>query len=77
MDNHSFVILCGVVATARLRHPQDGLFTGEIDAVDTVNNTYRIEFDNPRLGIQTVPDIEVMVSAGCLLYCVCKMYSVT
>ena len=39
------------------------MFTGEIEAVDTVNNAYRVEFENPRLGIQTVADIEVMVSA--------------
>ena len=35
--------------TARLRKPQDGLFTGQIDAVDTANYTYRVTFDRPGL----------------------------
>lgn len=34
---------------ARLREPQDGLFTGQIDAVDTVNYSYRVTFDRPGL----------------------------
>ena len=46
---------------ARLRRPQDGLFTGVIDAVDFINNTYRIVFDRPGLGSHSVPDIEVLV----------------
>ena len=32
---------------ARLRNPQDGLFTGQIDAVDTLNCSYRVTFDRP------------------------------
>ena len=47
--------------SARLRKPQDGLFTGEIEALDTVNNTYRISFDKPGLGAHSVSDIEVLV----------------
>ena len=34
---------------ARLRDPQDGLYTGQIDAVDTVNCSYRVTFDRPGL----------------------------
>ena len=35
--------------SARLREPQDGLFTGQIDAVDTANFSYRVTFDRPGL----------------------------
>ena len=37
--------------SARLREPQDGLFTGQIDAVDTANYSYRVTFDRPGLWI--------------------------
>ena len=37
--------------SARLREPQDGLFTGQIDAVDTANFSYRVTFDRPGLWI--------------------------
>ena len=58
-----FISLCCInLFVARLRAPQDGLFTGSIDAVDTVNNSYRITFDKHGLGTHTVPDIEVLVS---------------
>lgn len=50
----------GTKVTARLRKPQDGLFTGCIDAVDTSNNTYRISFERPKLGTHSVPDYEVL-----------------
>lgn len=50
----------GTKVTARLRKPQDGLFTGCIDAVDTSNNTYRITFERPKLGTHSVPDYEVL-----------------
>lgn len=50
----------GTKVTARLRKPQDGLFTGYIDAVDTSNNTYRITFERPKLGTHSVPDYEVL-----------------
>lgn len=46
--------------SARLRKPQDGLFTGVIDALDTVNNTYRVTFDRPGLGTHSIPDTEVL-----------------
>ena len=48
--------------TARLRGVHDGLFTGQIDAVDTSAATYRVTFDRSGLGTHTVPDYEVLVS---------------
>ncbi|KAJ0179440.1 hypothetical protein K1T71_005152 [Dendrolimus kikuchii] len=53
-------LIVGTKVTARLRKPQDGLFTGVIDAVDTSNNTYRITFERPKLGTHSVPDYEVL-----------------
>ncbi|XP_023221502.1 protein lin-9 homolog [Centruroides sculpturatus] len=53
-------LVIGTKATARLRKPQDGLFTGSIDAVDTSNATYRITFDRPGLGTHSIPDFEVL-----------------
>lgn len=46
---------------ARLRKPQDGLFTGVVDALDTVTNSYRITFDRPGIGTHSIPDYEVLV----------------
>lgn len=54
-------LVIGTKVTARLRKPQDGLFTGSIDAVDTSNNTYRITFERAGLGTHSVPDYEVLV----------------
>lgn len=48
-------------STARLRGVHDGLFTGQIDAVDTSAATYRVTFDRTGLGTHTVPDYEVLV----------------
>ena len=56
------VIYCTLFVSARLRVPQDGLFTGVINAVDTAQNSYRIQFDRNGLGSHLVPDYEVMVS---------------
>lgn len=53
-------LVIGTKVTARLRKPQDGLFTGSIDAVDTSNNTYRITFERQSLGTHSVPDYEVL-----------------
>lgn len=58
-------LVIGTKVTARLRKPQDGLFTGSIDAVDTSNNTYRISFERVGLGTHSVPDYEVLVSIFC------------
>lgn len=49
-----------ILFTALRRSPQDGLYTGVIDAVDPINNTYRITFDRADLGTHTVPDYEVL-----------------
>ncbi|XP_020285563.1 protein lin-9 homolog isoform X3 [Pseudomyrmex gracilis] len=53
-------LVIGTKVTARLRKPQDGLYTGSIDGVDTSNNTYRITFAKPGLGTHSVPDYEVL-----------------
>ena len=55
------VILYSFCSTARLRGVHDGLFTGQIDAVDTSAATYRVTFDRSGLGTHTVPDFEVLV----------------
>lgn len=47
---------------ARLRRPQDGLFVGSIEALDTVNNAYRVTFERAGLGTHSIPDYEVLVS---------------
>lgn len=44
-----FLVKLSLFVTARMRKPQDGLFTGQIDAVDTANYTYRVTFDRPGL----------------------------
>ncbi|KAE8744983.1 hypothetical protein FOCC_FOCC008395 [Frankliniella occidentalis] len=59
-DEIPLQLVIGTRVTARLRKPQDGLFTGSIDAVDTSNNTYRITFERPGLGTHSVPDYEVL-----------------
>ena len=50
----------GSKVTARLRRPQDGLFTGTVDGFDTSNNTYRITFDRQGLGTHSISDYEVL-----------------
>ncbi|KAK7576199.1 hypothetical protein V9T40_012485 [Parthenolecanium corni] len=49
----------GTSVTARLRTPKRGLFTGKIEAVDTSNNTYRVNLDRLGLGTHSIPDYEV------------------
>lgn len=56
-----FLFLLCWKSTARLRGVHDGLFTGQIDAVDTSAATYRVTFDRSGLGTHTVPDYEVLV----------------
>ena len=48
---HAVASLLLFFDSARLREPQDGLFTGQIDAVDTANYSYRVTFDRPGLWI--------------------------
>ncbi|CAN7998686.1 unnamed protein product, partial [Ixodes hexagonus] len=53
-------LVIGTKVTARLRKPQDGLFEGSIDAVDTQTATYRTKFERSGLGTHSVPDYEVL-----------------
>jgi len=60
LRSSSFCCHC-LLILARLRKPHDGLFSGIIDALDTVTNTYRITFDRAGFGTYSVPDIDVVV----------------
>uniref|UniRef100_A0A1A7XIQ2 Lin-9 homolog n=1 Tax=Iconisemion striatum TaxID=60296 RepID=A0A1A7XIQ2_9TELE len=59
-DEIPLPLIIGTKVTARLRGDHDGLFTGQIDAVDTSAATYRVTFDRSGLGTHTVPDYEVL-----------------
>ncbi|XP_071996111.1 protein lin-9 homolog isoform X2 [Engystomops pustulosus] len=59
-DEIPLSLVIGTKVTARLRGMHDGLFTGQIDAVDTQNSTYRVTFDRNGLGTHTIPDYEVL-----------------
>ncbi|XP_024912717.1 protein lin-9 homolog isoform X1 [Cynoglossus semilaevis] len=59
-DEIPLPLIIGTKVTARLRGVHDGLFTGQIDAVDTIAATYRVTFDRSGLGTHTVPDYEVL-----------------
>jgi hypothetical protein len=59
-DSIPMQLTVGARVTARLRRPQDGLFTGRVDAYDTSNNTYRVTFDRVGLGTHSIPDDEVL-----------------
>ncbi|XP_025733910.1 protein lin-9 homolog isoform X2 [Callorhinus ursinus] len=59
-DEIPLPLVIGTKVTARLRGVHDGLFTGQIDAVDTFNATYRVTFDRAGLGTHTIPDYEVL-----------------
>jgi len=61
-DDIPMLLTIGSRVTARLRQPQDGLFTGSVAAVDTSNNTYRVTFDRAGLGTHSIPDFEVLSS---------------
>jgi len=54
------LLTIGSRVTARLRYPQDGLFTGVIAAVDTSNSTYRVTFHRQGVGTHSIPDYEVL-----------------
>lgn len=51
----------GTKVTARLRHPQDGIFTGTIEAIYSMSSEYRVTFDRTGLGTHSVPDYEILV----------------
>ncbi|KAK2157342.1 hypothetical protein LSH36_193g07037 [Paralvinella palmiformis] len=61
-DEIPMPLVIGTKVTARLRSPQDGLFTGVVDAIDTATSNYRISFDRANLGSHSVRDIEVLSS---------------
>ncbi|XP_067638953.1 protein lin-9 homolog [Eurosta solidaginis] len=50
----------GTKVTARLRVPQDGIFSGTVDAFDSMCSTYRITFDRNGLGTHSIPDFEIV-----------------
>ena len=68
-DNHFWSNL--LFTLARLRGPHDGLFTGQIDAVDTVNCSYRVTFDRPGLYPEPVK------CSSCMKLYVSHFYGVT
>ena len=53
-----------------MRGPHDGLFTGQIDAVDTVNCSYRVTFDRPGLYPEPVK------CSSCMKFYVSHFYGV-
>lgn len=59
-ENIPLGLVIGAKVTALIRKPQDGLFTGTIDAVDATNGCYRITFDRPGIGTHSIPDYEVL-----------------
>lgn len=50
----------GTKVTARLRVPQDGIFSGCVDAFDSLTSTYRVTFDRNGLGTHSIPDFEIV-----------------
>lgn len=52
----------GTKVTARLRAPQDGIFTGVIEAIYSMSSEYRVTFDRTGLGTHSVPDYEILVN---------------
>lgn len=52
----------GTKVTARLRQPQDGIFTGTVEAIYSMSSEYRIAFDRPGLGTHSVPDYEILAN---------------
>ena len=50
----------GTKVTARLRVPQDGIFSGTVDAFDSITSTYRVTFDRNGLGTHSIPDYEIV-----------------
>uniref|UniRef100_A0A1I8NSU1 DIRP domain-containing protein n=1 Tax=Stomoxys calcitrans TaxID=35570 RepID=A0A1I8NSU1_STOCA len=50
----------GTKVTARLRVPQDGIFSGTVDAFDSMASSYRVTFDRPGLGTHSIPDYEIV-----------------
>ena len=57
-DSIPMALVIGTRVTALQHKPHDGLFTGVIEAVDILNGTYRVTFDRPGIGADSVPDFE-------------------
>lgn len=55
----------GTKVTARLRVPQDGIFSGSVDAFDSLSSTYRVSFDRNGLGTHSIPDFEIVSDNFC------------
>ncbi|KAF8567324.1 hypothetical protein P879_05632 [Paragonimus westermani] len=53
-------LIIGTKITARVRYPTDGLYTGKVDAIDSLRHCYRVTFDKPALGTRSIPDYEVL-----------------
>uniref|UniRef100_A0A6A7G3S1 Protein lin-9 homolog n=1 Tax=Hirondellea gigas TaxID=1518452 RepID=A0A6A7G3S1_9CRUS len=53
-------LVIGTKVTARIRYPENGLYMGRVDAVDTSNNTYRVTFVRNGIGTHSIPDHEVL-----------------
>ncbi|TGZ66399.1 hypothetical protein CRM22_005342 [Opisthorchis felineus] len=53
-------LIIGTKITARVRYPTDGLYTGKVDAIDSLRHCYRVTFDKPTLGTRSIPDYEVL-----------------
>ncbi|CAK9300621.1 unnamed protein product [Gordionus sp. m RMFG-2023] len=52
-------LIIGSRVVARVRHPCEGMYRGRITAIDHSLWLYRVEFDRPYLGTQSVPDFEI------------------
>lgn len=50
----------GTKVTARLRVPQDGIFSGTVDAFESMTSSYRVTFDRAGLGTHSIPDYEIV-----------------
>lgn len=57
-------LVVGSKVTARLRTPYDGIYTGVIEALDTITHSYRITFDRPGIGTYSVPDYEILFDSS-------------
>ncbi|CAL8093554.1 unnamed protein product [Calicophoron daubneyi] len=53
-------LIIGTRITARVRYPTDGLYTGKVDAIDSLRHCYRVTFDKSALGTRSIPDYEVL-----------------
>ncbi|KAI3378867.1 hypothetical protein SNEBB_002144 [Seison nebaliae] len=64
-----------VIARTRGTNTKEiGFFNGTIRAVDTVDNTYRIEFDKVTLGTRTICDLDVRLNEFALEYMMIKNF---